>query len=100
MAHPEHVEILKQGVEVWNDWRQHHTDIIPSLDKADLKGANLQGALLFNTNIRWTDLTGANLRGAVLFQAELFQSCLRHCGLHEVGGWTMKSLLPSTRNNS
>jgi hypothetical protein len=22
MANPEHVEILKQGVEVWNQWRK------------------------------------------------------------------------------
>ena len=24
MANPEHLEILKQGVKVWNAWREEH----------------------------------------------------------------------------
>lgn len=36
MANPEHLDILKQGVKVWNQWR----DIIPK-GRLDLTGANL-----------------------------------------------------------
>jgi hypothetical protein len=31
MANPEHLEILKQGVEAWNEWREKNPDIEPDL---------------------------------------------------------------------
>jgi hypothetical protein len=31
MANPEHVEILKQGVEVWNQWKAKNLKINPDL---------------------------------------------------------------------
>ena len=34
MANPEHLDILKQGVEVWNKWREENDGII-----VDLTGA-------------------------------------------------------------
>ena len=48
MANPEHVEILKQGVEVWNRWREGNKGVKPDLAAANLpdinlKDANLQG---------------------------------------------------------
>ncbi len=46
MANPEHLKILKQGVEVWNRWREEHLDGRPNLLRANLQGANLEGALL------------------------------------------------------
>jgi len=36
MANPEHVEILKQGVNVWNEWREENREIRPDLREADL----------------------------------------------------------------
>ena len=36
MANPEHLEILKQGVEVWNKWQQENPKIQPDLRDADL----------------------------------------------------------------
>ena len=36
MANEEHLRILKQGVDAWNEWRREHPDIQP-----DLSGANL-----------------------------------------------------------
>jgi hypothetical protein len=27
MANPEHLEILKQGVEVWNRWQEENSEI-------------------------------------------------------------------------
>jgi hypothetical protein len=42
MANQEHLEILKRGVEVWNEWReQRHPALRPDLSEADLIGANL-----------------------------------------------------------
>ena len=39
MANPEHLQILKQGVEAWNQWREQNKGIRP-----DLRGANLGGS--------------------------------------------------------
>jgi len=96
MANPEHLEILKQGVEVWNRWREENSIVIPNLRGADLSQfnlsrANLNQAFLLNADLQRTDLrrtnlsqavlTGANLRKASLISADLSranlsQSCL------------------------
>ena len=31
MANPEHLAILKRGVEVWNEWREDHPETRPDL---------------------------------------------------------------------
>ena len=31
MANQEHVKIIKQGVEVWNKWREENIFIVPDL---------------------------------------------------------------------
>jgi uncharacterized protein YjbI with pentapeptide repeats len=81
MANPEHHEILKQGVAVWNQWRDEHPKIIPNLfiaklNDIDLHGANLRdaeirGANLFAANLRYADLRSANLSNADLRDADL-----------------------------
>jgi hypothetical protein len=45
MANPEHLDILKQGVEAWNAWRNQNRDLmlIPDLADADLIQAPLTG---------------------------------------------------------
>ena len=37
MANPEHLAILKKGVEEWNRWRWKNGDIQPDLSCVDLK---------------------------------------------------------------
>ena len=71
MANPEHLKILKQGVDAWNKWRAENPGIIPDLEGADLqrggpRRADLPGAYLEGTNLRGADLSGANLGGADL----------------------------------
>src|SRR5579864_6817578 len=43
MANPEHLNILKQGVETWNQWREEHPEIEPDLQEANLVGTHLEG---------------------------------------------------------
>ena len=31
MANQEHLDILKQGVDVWNQWRRRHPPLAPRL---------------------------------------------------------------------
>ena len=71
MTNPEHLEILEQGVEAWNKWRDENDEIIPNLSKADLSKADLFGADLFGANLREADLSGANLGAAYLHAANL-----------------------------
>src|SRR5215469_12931849 len=36
MVHQKHLALLKQGVQVWNQWRKEHAEILPDLSTADL----------------------------------------------------------------
>jgi uncharacterized protein YjbI with pentapeptide repeats len=71
MANQEHLDILKQGVEVWNKWRQEHPDIRPDLQEADLHGADLSGANLTETNLIRTNFKEVNLTEARLTRSKL-----------------------------
>jgi len=71
MANPEHLEILKQGVEVWNRWRTESLDILPDLKVASLRGLDLSGA-----NFKRAELTGADLSNAHLIDADLSEANL------------------------
>jgi hypothetical protein len=96
MANAEQLQILDQGVDAWNDWRDTHLGPKPDLrgadlsgralirihfrdvdlreailSKADLRGSGLGGAKLDHADLRGTDLRGANLRGASLVGADL-----------------------------
>lgn len=44
MADPEHLAILKQGVDAWNRWRQENPNTRPDLYRAHLIGAKLRRA--------------------------------------------------------
>ena len=96
MANEEQVEILKQGADVWNAWREEHpferidlsgaylseakltrTELSGAdlrdaiLNNASLRGANLSNADLSNADLSGADLRGANLSGANLSGANL-----------------------------
>jgi uncharacterized protein YjbI with pentapeptide repeats len=64
MANPEHLEVIRQGVEQWNRWRKSRSETRPDLAGGDLQGLNLREA-----NLRWGDLSGVNLRRADLTNA-------------------------------
>jgi hypothetical protein len=46
MGNPEHLALLKQGIEHWNEWRSKNKHIQPGLSAADLSGADLRVAHL------------------------------------------------------
>lgn len=71
MANQEHLALLKQGVEPWNQWRSTNPDILPDLSYADLREMHLEGAYLRRCNLREANLSGANLQNAVLERADL-----------------------------
>jgi hypothetical protein len=76
MANPEHLEILKQGVEQWNKWRKNNFYGAPQTLAAhtgppDLSAENLKGADLHEADLREANLSGANLSGADLSNVKL-----------------------------
>jgi uncharacterized protein YjbI with pentapeptide repeats len=74
MANEEQVRLLKQGVTVWNRWREEHFATKIDLSQANLKGAILTGANLSAANLSGTNLSEADLRGAILSGAKLIGS--------------------------
>ncbi len=85
MANQEHLDLLKQGVKVWNQWREEHPNIQP-----DLRGAKLARINLFwirlgerqieanltkvdfrDADLSWADLSMANLTEANLSRADI-----------------------------
>jgi len=68
MVDSQQLELLRQGAEVWNQWRKENPELKPNLRKADLSDVNR------------ADLSGADLRGAYFGDAEFSNS---------IFGWTM-----------
>lgn len=71
MANQQHLYILKQGIQQWNQWRQRSPTIQPDLSKIDLSRAELSFVNLSQTNLSYCNLTAANLGGANLKGADL-----------------------------
>jgi hypothetical protein len=55
MAKEEHLEILKQRVEVWNRWREKNQGIRPDLSEANFRGVNLSIRPMIDQSIRIHD---------------------------------------------
>jgi|GEM_PF-5751735 len=71
MANEEHLTILRQGVEVWNRWREKNPQVKPDTSAADLTNADLRGFNLSNVLLAQANLCKANLSGADLRNADL-----------------------------
>tara|TARA_R110000868_G_scaffold149654_1_gene372217 strand:- start:104881 stop:106005 length:1125 start_codon:yes stop_codon:yes gene_type:complete len=96
VANPEHVDIVKQGAEVLNNWREDNPDIALDLQEAllvdtDLSGtdlsyskmtrAKLYDACLDDAKLEYADATLAFLGGASLRGARLFQTAFNTADL-------------------
>ncbi len=92
MANPEHLDILKQGVGVWNKWRKDNPDVVPDLresnllradlNQINLHGANLDGIFLGGAKLNGATLSGTNLSAATLFEATLYGTDLHGATLY------------------
>jgi hypothetical protein len=76
MANQEHLEILRQGVKGWNQWREEHREIQPDLSGLDLSESNLNWVHLGAANLSRMDLRGADLSSADFRGADLSESNL------------------------
>ncbi|MFW9889118.1 MAG: toll/interleukin-1 receptor domain-containing protein [Candidatus Thorarchaeota archaeon] len=83
MANSKHLDILKEGIAAWNDWRERNPGIQPDLSRSDLSGASLPGVNLKRANLKratlkCADLEGANLEDAALTSANLERANLKN----------------------
>jgi uncharacterized protein YjbI with pentapeptide repeats len=67
---------LKQGVEVWNNWREENRGIEVDLSLADLNGADLRDVDFNKANLKGVNLSEANLSNANLREATLSKAFL------------------------
>jgi hypothetical protein len=86
MADEEHLAILNQGVEAWNDWRNKNPDERPILRNLNLVGVNLIGvdlhkAILIGTNLSGAILHSANLQECIFSTATLYNTDIRSANL-------------------
>jgi uncharacterized protein YjbI with pentapeptide repeats len=82
MAVQSHLDVLQQGVEAWNSWREQNPFKEPVLSNAYLSGANLSEADLHRAELWEVDLSGADLSRANLYQAYLLKANLSKADLH------------------
>lgn len=87
MANPEHVALVRSGVEALNRFASEHDDIALDLEGADLHGldlrdARLQAAQLAGANLERSDLRSARLHSADMRGCDLRRADLRGIGLH------------------
>ena len=81
MANPEHLKILEQGVEVWNEWRKENLTLRPDLLRVDLSGKNLRGIYLNACELMGSFFQGADLTGSALNHSNLSGADLRNVKL-------------------
>jgi uncharacterized protein YjbI with pentapeptide repeats len=86
MANEEHLTLLRQGVEAWNEWKAKNPDISPNLSFATGKRititeAKLSGVDLSRTNLSRVDLSKTDLVGAKLNEANLSEAYLSEANL-------------------
>jgi len=71
MPNEKHFEIVQQGVEEWNKWREENPEIEPDLSDIDLSDMKLSNANLSYTDLRRSILRNTDFRGADLVRADL-----------------------------
>jgi uncharacterized protein YjbI with pentapeptide repeats len=80
------LNILKQGVSAWNEWRKENPHVKPvligvDLTEKNLSEINLSNAMLIGANLKGTNLNKAYLAEAILYVADLSEAKLIEANL-------------------
>ena len=83
MANKEHIEVVLQGAESIDEWREKNPGVRldlsgANLRRASLEHANLSDAILTQANLEWADL-----RWADLMNSDLTEALLSRADLHK-----------------
>lgn len=87
MANPEHLELVRSGVDALNAYAAAHGEVALDLEGADLSGlalagARLQAARLAHTSLRGCDLRNARFNSADMRGCDLRDADLRGASVH------------------
>lgn len=85
MVDKDHLNLLKKGVKVWNDWRKNNPEVVPDLTGAKFGGRNLRDVDFSRTKLKNADLSRANLKNAELDEANLIEANLDRADLRFAG---------------
>jgi hypothetical protein len=109
MANPDHLNMLQQGVDAWNAWRERNPSITPDLSgaplarahlsEANLNHTNLSGANLFRANLFRAKLRVANLAYAILVDADIRDADVTGCRIYGVSAWGLKRSVKTNQQN-
>jgi hypothetical protein len=101
MANSDHLEVLRQGREAIDKWRESNPSAALDLSGADLQGAGLAGVDLSDADLSRANLSGADLSGAVLTNADLTEANLRDANLDgaDLKGTILEPLENATADN-
>lgn len=86
MGNKQHVEILRRGVDTWNQWRHQQPSVQPDLSGESLQRQDLSHIDLHDANCSWTNcnsatLIGADCRGTNFFGSDLGKATLINANL-------------------
>lgn len=76
MANPEHLKILRQGVDVWNQWRRENPMSGLHLINVDLSGTDLSGTDLSGADLSFVSLRESQLKKTIFYKANVRDSYL------------------------
>jgi hypothetical protein len=81
MAKPDHISIVREGMDSIRKWNRDHPQEQLELSGADLHKIGLNRADLFNANLSMANLSGANLSNVDLTLTNLSRADLKRAGL-------------------
>ncbi len=81
MSNEQHLSILNQGLENWNEWVKNNPEETPDFFQADLRGKQLPGIHLQKANLKEAKLQSCNFSNAVLSDVNLRKAKLQEANL-------------------
>ena len=92
VADQHQLEVLQQGQDNWNTWRQQHPTTQPDLSSANFRDANFRDANLSNANLSYAILFNTNLSSADLSYADLSYARVRFIQFNNIDLRTVRGL--------
>ncbi len=84
MANEEQLSILKQGVGVWNKWREENPVNKLSFNEVNLSKSKFEGVNFANVEFNNADFTDAKLDGAIFTEGSLFNTSFLQASIRNV----------------
>ncbi|RLD05013.1 MAG: hypothetical protein DRI32_04725 [Chloroflexi bacterium] len=81
MANEEQLAILKQGVNVWNQWREENPEVKIDLKRAKLDGQDFSMINFQNADLEYSDFQNTKLAKSNLSDTILVSADFRHASL-------------------